>query len=231
MPKKKSDISKLLELAIKQYQFDIVGWVNFCNEKKNVKLPLPPKHKSESLDILRIKDKISQSLNTPPIKKIYNSKSEFINWLDKEYTKDQAFYETILKNPRKYKLGLENNLINKEIDTSAKKYLKTIKKRRINEKSIINDISDKKWDGIKISKYPKVFLGLMLGASEKDIINNFGIYFINLLKAYFASGRTAFLSSSGPEYWHELDQCKAELTYFTEEVIRPSLYDFKKKKM
>jgi hypothetical protein len=122
-------------------------------------------------------------------------------------------------------------MINKEIDTSAKKYLKTIKKRRINEKSIINDISDKKWDEIKISKYPKVFLGLMLGASEKDIINNFGIYFINLLKAYFASGRTAFLSSSGPEYWNELDQCKAELTYFSEEVIRPSLYNFKKKKM
>jgi len=228
---KKSNISNLLKMAIKQYQFDVVGWVNFCNEKKNTEFRLIPEHKSESLDILRIQDKISKFLNTPPIKKIYNSKSEFINWLDKEYTKDQTFYETILKNPRKYKLGLEYNLINKEIDESAKNYLKTIKKFRVNEKSIINDISDNKWYQIKISKYPKVFLGLILGASEKDILNNFGIYFINLLKAYFSSGRTAFLSSSGPEYWHEIDKCKAELTYFKEEVIRPTLYEFKKKKM
>jgi hypothetical protein len=72
------------------------------------------------------------------------------------------------------------------------------------------------WDEIKVSKYPKVMLGLILGASEEDIINNFGVYFINLLKAHFAGGRTAFLSSSGPEYWHELDRCKAELTYFKE---------------
>ena len=70
----------------------------------------------------------------------------------------------------------------------------------------------------------------MLGASEDDIINNFGLYFINLLKAYFAGGRTAFLSSSGPDFWHELDKCKAELLYFKEEVILPNLEVLKIKK-
>ena len=51
----------------------------------------------------------------------------------------------------------------------------------------------------------------------------------NLNKVNTKGGRTAFLSSSGPEYWHELDRCKAELTYFKEEVIRPSLNAFNKK--
>jgi len=92
------------------------------------------------------------------------------------------------------------------------------------------EIPVEKWDEIKILKYPKVLLGHILGSSEEDIINNFGLYFINLLKAHFAGGRTAFLSSSGPEYWHELDKCKAELTYFKEEVIRPSLGVFEQKK-
>ena len=98
------------------------------------------------------------------------------------------------------------------------------------EESQIRNITDEQWEEIKISKYPKVVLGIILGASEEDIMNNFGLYFINLLKAHFAGGRTAFLSSSGPEYWHEIDKCKAELTYFKVEVIRPSLNAFDKKK-
>ena len=73
-----------------------------------------------------------------------------------------------------------------------------------------------------------MLLGLILGASAEDIMNNFGLYFVNLLKAHFAGSRTAFLSSSGPNYWHEIDKCKAELTYFKEEVVRPSLNAFKK---
>jgi hypothetical protein len=117
-----------------------------------------------------------------------------------------------------------------EIDNSAKKYLKKIKRRRADEEILIRDISDEKWEEIKISKYPKVLLGLILGASEEDIMNNFGLYFVNLLKAHFAGSRTAFLSSSGPKYWHEIEKCKAELTYFKEEVIRPSLNVFNKKK-
>jgi len=152
-------------------------------------------------------------------------------WLDEEYERDQAFYEAILKNPGKYKLVSEDVSLNEEINESAKKYLKTIKNRRVEEESLINDIPVEQWDLIKVSKYPKVMLGLILGVSEEDIINNFGVYFINLLKAHFAGGRTAFLSSSGPEYWHELDKCKAELTYFKEEVIRPSLGVIKQKKL
>jgi hypothetical protein len=194
MSKQISSISKILEMAIKRYQFDVVGWTKFCIDNKISVRKALPSDQSESLEMLRIQDKISKPLNTPPIKKIYDSKSEYIKWLDKEYVRDQAFYEAILKNPGKYKLNLENDLLNKEIDNSARK-------------------------------------GLMLGASEEDIMNNFGLYFINLLKAHFTGSRTAFLSSSGPEYWHELDKCKAELTYFKEEIIRPSLDILKKKKI
>jgi len=231
MPKQISSVSKILEMAIKRYQFDVVGWTKFCNESTNTERIALPNAKSESLEMLRIQDKISKPLNTPPIQKIYDSKSEYIKWLDKEYVRDQAFYETILKNPGKYKLDLEDDLLNKEIDKSARKYLETIKGRRVAEETLIKDIPDEKWDEIKISNYPKVLLGLMLGASEEDIVNNFGLYFINLLKAHFAGSRTAFLSSSGPKYWHELDKCKAELTYFKEEVIRPSLDVFKQNKI
>jgi len=231
MSKQISSVSKLLEMAIKRYQFDVVGWTKFCTENKNTERKALQSGKSESLEMLRIQDKISKPLNIPPIQKIYDSKIEYIKWLDKEYVRDQAFYETILKNPGKYKLYLEDDLLNKEIDKSARKYLETIKGRRVAEETLIKDIPDEKWDEIKISNYPKVLLGLMLGASEEDIVNNFGIYFINLLKAHFAGSRTAFLSSSGPKYWHELDKCKAELTYFKEEVIRPSLDVFKQKKI
>jgi len=229
MPKKETGISKLLELAIKRYQFDIVGWTRFCNENKISESKTLPKGKSESLELLRIQDKISKPLDSPSIQKIYDSKDEFINWLDKEYVKDQAFYESILKNPSKYYLDLEDSLLNEEIDNSAKEYLKKLKGRKSDEESLIRDISDEEWDKIKAAKYPKVLLGLILGASAKDILNNFGLYFVNLLKAHFVGSRTAFLSSSGPNYWHEIDKCKAELTYFKQEVIRPSFIAFKKK--
>jgi hypothetical protein len=230
MQKQYSGVSRLLEMAIKQYQFDIVGWTKYCTDNKKNEQKALPNGKSESLEMLRIRDKISIPLNTPPIKKIYDSKSHYIKWLNEEYTRDQAFYEAILKNPRKYKLNIRDDLLNKEIDNSAREYLKSIKGHRVDEESLIKNISDEQWEEIKISKYPKIVLGLILGASEEDIMNNFGLYFINLLKAHFAGSRTAFLSSSGPKYWHELDKCKAELTYFKEEVIRSSLNVFKQKK-
>jgi hypothetical protein len=230
MPKKVTGISKLLKMAINRYQFDIVGWTRFCTKNKISERKALPGGKSESLELLRIQEKISKPFDTPPIQKIYDSKDEFINWLDKEYVKDQAFYEAILKNPSKYNLDLEDGLLNEEIDNSAKEYLKKLKRRKSDEKSLIGNISDEQWDKIKVAKYPKVLLGLILGASAEDIMNNFGLYFVNLLKAHFAGSRTAFLSSSGPNYWHEIDKCKAELTYFKEEVIRPSLNVFDNKK-
>ena len=217
-------------MAIRRYQFDVVGWTKYCTDNKKTERKALPSSQLESLEMLRIQDKISKPLNTPPIQKIYDSKNEYINWLDIEYNRDQAFYEAILKNPGKYKLDLKDDSLNKEIDKSARKYLKTIKGSRVDEKTLIKGIPDEKWDEIKISKYPKVLLGFILGASEDDIMNNFGLYFINLLKAHFAGSRTALLSSSGPNYWHELDKCKAELTYFKEEVIRPSLSVFEQKK-
>jgi len=230
MPKQFSNVSKLLEMAIKRYQFDVVGWTKFCNEFTNNKRKALQSGPSESLEILRVQDKLSTPLEAPQVQKIYDSRNTYIKWLDKEYERDQAFYEAILKNPGKYKLDLKEESLNEEINHSAKKYLKTIKNRRINEESLIKNIPTELWSEIKVSKYPKVMLGLILGASEEDIVNNFGIYFINLLKAHFASGRTAFLSSSGPEYWHELDKCKVELTYFKKEVIRPSLDVINQKK-
>ena len=230
MAKQISNVSKLLEMAIKRYQFDVVGWTKFCNESTKIKRKALPTGTSESLSILRIKDKISKPLDTSQVQKIFTSKTNYINWLNKEYERDQAFYEAILKNPVKYKLDLEDESLNEEINLSAKKYLKTIKDLRDNEESLIKNISNELWDEIKVSKYPKVMLGLILGGSEDDIINNFGLYFINLLKAHFSAGRTAFLSSSGPKYWHELDSCKAELSYFREEVIRPSLSAINHKK-
>jgi len=231
MVKKITSVSKLLEMAIKRYQFDIVGWTTFCTDNKNIERKALKSGQSESLEMLRIQDKISTPLNTPSVQKIFDSKSDYIEWLNKEYDRDQAFYETILKNPGKYNLDSKDNSLNEEINNSARKYLKTIKGRRVDEEFLIKEIPVEKWDEIKISKYPKVLLGLILGASEENILNNFGLYFINLIKAHFAGGRTAFLSSSGPKYWHELDKCKAELSYFKEEVIRPSLDIIKKKKM
>jgi hypothetical protein len=231
MSKQSSKVSKILEMAIKRYQFDVVGWTKFCTEYKNTEQKALLSGQLESLEMLRIRDKISTLLYTPPVQKIYDSKSAYIKWLDEEYERDQAFYEAILKNPGKYKLGLEDDSLNVEINDSAKRYLKTITERKVNEKILIKSISNGEWDEIKKSIYPKVLLGLILGASKEDIVNNFGVYFINFLKAYFAGSRTAFLSSSGPEYWHELDKCKAELTYFREEVIRPSLGILKQKNM
>jgi hypothetical protein len=215
-------------MAIKRYQSDVVGWVRFCTENKISKRKSLSISKSKSLELLRIQDKISKPIDFPAIKKIYNSKDKFINWLDKEYVKDQSFYEAVLKNPTKYNIDLEDGILNQEIDNSAKEYLRKLKNRRSDEESLIRGISDKEWNKIKLSNYPKVLLGLILGASEHDIMENFGLYFINLLKAHFAGIRVAFLSSSGPNYWHEIDKCKAELTFFKQEVIRPSLNVFKK---
>jgi hypothetical protein len=223
MSKQISNVSKLLEMAIKRYQFDVVGWTKFCKTSTNIERKALPSGPSESLEMLRIQDKLSSPLDIKPVKKIFDSKKTYINWLDKEYERDQAFYETILKNPGKYRIDSDDKSLNEEINHSAEEYLKKIHGHRVDEESSINNITDDQWNEIRVSKYPKVMLGLILGASEEDIVNNFGLYFINLLKAHFAAGRTAFLSSSGPEYWHELDNCKAELSYFKKEVIHPSL--------
>jgi hypothetical protein len=121
-------------------------------------------------------------------------------------------------------------LLNEEIDKSAKKYLKNIKKRKIDEQEIINSLKPEDWHEISKSKYPKVKLGLILGASKEAIVNNFGLYFINQLKAEFLGSRSAYLMSSGPSSWHEIDRIEMELSYFKKEVVAPMIKKINKEK-
>ena len=214
-------VSNLLKKAIDRYQFDIVGWTEYCLDNKNLKQKTLPIYRKKPFEDLRIRDRILSPLKTPAITDVYKSPNHYIRYLDEEYTRDQAFYEAILKNPGKYKSDFQDSLLNEEIDKSAKKYLKTIKKRKIDEEVLIKGIKNNDWENIKKSRYPKVTLGLLLGASREAIINNFGLYFINQLKAQFMGSRTAYLSSTGPTSWHEIERCKAELTYFKKEVVNP----------
>jgi len=212
--------SKLLEMAIKRYQFDVVGWTEYCIDNKILKQKALPVYRKKPLENLLIQDKILTGLSIPSIKKVYESPKHYIKYLDEEYVRDQAFYEAILKNPGKYKTDNIDILLNKEIDNSAKIYLKNIEKRKIDEEALIDHIQNDKWLDVKMSKYPKVQLGLILGVSKEAIVNNFGLYFMNLLKGHFAGSRTAFLSSTGPASWYELEQSKAELEYFRKEVVK-----------
>ena len=225
--KERMPVSNLLIKSINRYQFDVVGWTTYCIESKTLKQKALPIYHKKPFEDLRIKDRVLSPFSTPSIKEVYNSKSHYIKYLDEEYARDQAFYEAILKNPGKYKADFREDLLNEEINKSAKKYLKSIKKRKIDEEVLINRIKPDDWLNIKNSKYPKVMLGLILGASKEAIINNFGLYFINQLKAQFAGSRTAYLSSSGPASWHEIERVKAELTYFKKEVINPILKKLK----
>jgi hypothetical protein len=222
-----SAVSKILKMAIKRYQFDVIGWTKYCIDNKDLKQKALPVYRHKPLENLRIQDKILTSLSTPPIKKVYESPNHYIRWLDEEYVRDQAFYEAILKNPSKSKTDFEDNLLNKEIDHSAKEYLKTIEKRKIDEEALIRGIQIDNWLDIKMSKYPKVQLGIILGATGEAIVNNFCLYFINQLKAFLASSKTAFLSLTGPATWYEIDQCKAELAYFKKEVVDPIVKNLK----
>ena len=219
--KKNGRISKLLTNAIKKYQFDVVGWTEFCIDNKNQKQKALQKYRDNPLEDLRLQERNLSYKSNPPIKTVFESKTKYITHLGKEYVKDQAFYEAILKNPGKYKKDIDDKLLNEEIDKSAEKYLKNIKKRKNDEEEIINSLKYEDWQEIRKSKYPKVQLGLMLGVSKEAIINNFGLYFINQLKAEFMGSRTAYLTSSGPSSWHEIDRIEKELTYFNKEVVTP----------
>lgn len=226
--RKNRGISKLLIDAIKKYQYDVVGWTEFCINNKNLKQKALPKYQENPLEDLRLQERNLSNKSNPPIKTVFASIDTYITHLDKEYAKDQAFYEAILKNPGKYRKDINEELLNKEIDKSAKKYLKNIKKRKTDEEAIINSLKPEGWLEISKSKYPKVQLGLMLGVSKEAIVNNFGLYFINQLKAQFMASRTAYLTSSGPSSWHEIERIEKELAYFNKEVITPLINKVKK---
>lgn len=225
--KQNQGVSKLLKIAIKKYQFDIVGWTDFCKDNKTFNKKQLPKYRDKSLEDLRLQERNLSSFTTPPLKRVFDSNDSYLRYLDEEYARDQAFYEAILKNPGKYRSGIKDNKLNEEIDKSAKKYLKSIDRRKREEGSIIKTVKPEDWADIKMSKYPKVQLGLMLGASKEAIINNFGLYFINQLKAHFLGTRTAYISSTGPTSWHEIERIETELTYFKKEVIDPILKKLK----
>ena len=226
--KKKQGISRFLINTIKKYQFDIVGWTEFCVDNKNLKQKALPKYRENPLEDLRLKERNLSSAITPSLKKVFKSKETLIDHLENEYSKDQAFYEAILNNPGKYRKDIDDKKLNEEIDRSAKKYLKNIKKRKNDEEKIINTIKPEDWIEISKSKYPKVKLGLLLGLSSEAIINNFGLYFINQLKAEFMGSRTAYLTSSGPSSWHEIERIEKELAYFKKEVVIPMIKKEKK---
>ena len=229
-PKKNGGISKLLTDAIKKYQFDVVGWTEFCIDNKNLKQKTLPKYREKPFENLRLQERNLSSINTPSLKTVFASKDTYISHLEKEYNKDQAFYEAILKNPGKYKKENDDKLLNEEIDRSAKKYLKNIKKRKTDEEGLIKTLKPEDWVEISKSKYPKVQLGLLLGVSKEAITSNFGIYFLNQLKAEFLSSRTAYLSSSGPVLWYEVEKIEKELEYFEKEVVTPLIKKVKKVK-
>ena len=222
-----SSVSKILKMAIKRYQFDIVGWAEYCIDNKDLKHKALPLYRQKFLENLRIQNKILTSITTPSMKKVYESPDHYMKWLDEEYRRDKAFYETILKNNRKNMKDYEDISLNKEIDKSAEKYLNIIDKMKINEMVLIRGIKDDNWCRIKLSKYPKVQLGIILGATGEAIVNNFCIYFINQLGAILGSSKTAFLSLTGPATWYEIDQCKAELEYFRKEVVDPIVKNLK----
>lgn len=227
---KGSKVSPLLLTAINRYQFDLVGWTEYCMDNKILKQKALPTYRQKPLETLRIQNTYLSGLSLPSLKTVYDSPKNYNKYLSEEYKKDQAFYEAILKNPGKYTSDTNDIALNTEIDHSAKKYLKTIEKRKLDEQTIIERIPPDTWQTIKKSKYPKVQLGLLLGVSKEAIINNFGIYFITLLRGQFTGSRTAFLSATGPASWYELDQLKAELTYFKKEVLNPAVKKLHPKK-
>jgi hypothetical protein len=117
---KSSRVSTLLSRAINRYQFDIVGWTEYCNDNKVLTQKALPIYRQKPLENLRIQDTFLTGLNTPSIKKVYESPKHYIQYLEEEYVRDQAFYEAILKNPGKLKTLDKDILLNKEIDHSAK---------------------------------------------------------------------------------------------------------------
>ena len=224
-----SATSKFLELAIKKYQFDVVGWVDYCIDNAKTNQKELPVYREKPLESLLVQDKFTTSYSTPPLQKVYNSQDTYVNWLDEEYARDQAFYEAILKNPQKLMTFLaleeidENKEINEEINKSATDYLKVIETKKFDEKLIIKKIGEEDWLKIKMSQYPKVQLGIILGISPESIVNNFAVYFFNQLKSHFVGSNTAFMSSTGPASWYEMEKCRAELGYFRERALNSSI--------
>ena len=99
---KSSRVSNLLLTAINRYQFDVVGWTEYCIDNRVLKRKALPIYRQKPLENLRIQDTFLTGLGTPSIKKVYASPKYYIKYLEEEYVRDQAFYEAVLKNPGKF---------------------------------------------------------------------------------------------------------------------------------
>ena len=86
--KKNGRISKLLTDAIKKYQYDVVGWTEFCIDNKNLKQKALPEYRENPLEDLRFQERNLSNKNNPPIKTVFESKDKYISHLEKEYVKD-----------------------------------------------------------------------------------------------------------------------------------------------
>ena len=228
---KSTAASKFLETAVKRYQFDVVGWTEYCLDNTMVREKMLPVYRQKPYENLRIQDKLVTAYGMPPLKKVYDSRENYTAWLDEEYGRDQAFYEAILKNPDKIMLSLglgserdqKDRELNEEIDRSAAEYLQVIEGKKVDEAVIIENIDKDIWLDIKTSEHPKVQLGVELGAAPEPIVNNFAVYFMNQLKGHFAGSKTAFLTSTGPASWNEMEKCRIEMDYFRKQILGPSI--------
>ena len=70
---KSSKVNTLLLTAINRYQFDIVGWTEYCIDNKVLKQKALPIYRQKPLENLRIQDTFLTGLSTPSIKKVYES--------------------------------------------------------------------------------------------------------------------------------------------------------------
>jgi hypothetical protein len=73
-----SKVSKLLLTAINRYQFDIVGWTEYCIDNKVLKQKALPIYRKKPLENLRIQDTFLSGLSTPSVKKVYESQKNYI---------------------------------------------------------------------------------------------------------------------------------------------------------
>ena len=223
-PKKIDSVaSNFLKMAIKKYQFDVVGWTEYCIDNTKVEDEMLPVYREKPFEGLLVSNKLATISSIPSIQKVYDSQETYIDWLENEYARDQAFYEDILKNPERFVSDIENEALNEEINLSAENYINVIEKNKIDEIAVIDKISFDDWLSVQTSQYPKVQLGILLGAVPESIVNNFAVYFFNQLKSHFVGSNTAFMSSTGPASWHEMEKCKRELGYFREQALNPSI--------
>lgn len=228
-------VQRFLNQSILRYQYDVVGWTEFCFNNTEISNKLLPAYSENPLEALRVQDKLGATFSAPPLESIFSTKDSYIWWLGEEYARDRAFYETILENPNTLMvaLGLEMNkdeideTINTEIDCCASDYIEILEQNKFEEKKRIEGITSHNWKEIKNSEYPKVQLGCELGATPEAIVNNFCVYYLNLLRGQFVGSRTAFITSTGPASWEELEACKSEIGYFRNKVFNPYVNNLK----